>query len=216
MIQGRVDEPERARDRPGRRREDLRPTSELLRELRERGGGDRVLLEEVTAVVGGRAHGLAMVLLGLPELVPMVGLSAVLALPILLVGASMIWHGADPPLPRWVRNRSVGRARLQRALDRTAGLVRRLDRIARPRWPALAMAGRLQGTVLVAMAVVLAVPVPGVNIVAALAVVGTGLGILQRDGVVFFGAAVAAVLAAVGMAAVAVGAVEVVQHFGGG
>ncbi|TVR53294.1 MAG: exopolysaccharide biosynthesis protein [Gemmatimonadales bacterium] len=190
------------RDRQG----DTPSTGDLLKKIEEMEGEDQIPVGEITEVIGGRAHGLVLLILSLPETIPMVGLSAILAAPILILGVVLVIRGADPPVPEWVRRRSLPRKKVQGAIRRTRPVVRWLDRVVRPRWNRLATAGRLQGTICIVMALLLAIPIPGVNILAAAAVAGVGLGILQRDGLVIAMAAGAALLALLGFSAVVAGA----------
>lgn len=182
------------------------PTSELVRELRDLGEGETVTLGEIGNALKGRAYGLVLLALALPELIPMVGLSVILAAPILVIGAYMVWHGRETTLPRWVQRRSIKRSRLETAIDKSLPMLRRLDRVSRPRWHGLAGATRPQGVVCILMAVVLAVPIPGVNILAAFGVAGIGVGMLQHDGVVTALAFASSLLAAGGTVAVFSGA----------
>jgi hypothetical protein len=181
-------------------------TGELLGKIEEMEGESQMSIGEITEVIGGRAHGLVLLILSLPETIPMVGLSAILAAPILILGVVLVIRGADPPVPDWVRRRSLPREKVQGAIRRTRPVVRWLDRVVRPRWTRLATAGRLQGTICIVMALLLAIPIPGVNILAAAAVAGVGLGILQRDGLVVAMAGGAALLALLGFGAVVAGA----------
>ncbi len=190
------------RDRQG----DTPSTGDLLKKIEEMEGEDQIPVGEITEVIGGRAHGLVLLILSLPETIPMVGLSAILAAPIFILGVVLVIRGADPPVPEWVRRRSLPRKKVQGAIRRTRPVVRWLDRVVRPRWNRLATAGRLQGTICIVMALLLAIPIPGVNILAAAAVAGVGLGILQRDGLVIAMAAGAALLALLGFSAVVAGA----------
>jgi hypothetical protein len=183
-------------------------TSELVLALRNRTWGegdagrdeaatrsedpDRITLREIAAATGGRSHGLMLLLIALPETIPMVGLSLILATPVFFIGILMVRHGPSFPLPLWLGRRTLKRSLLTKTIDRTLPVIRRLDRLLKPRWTRLVEAGRLQGAVCVVMSVVLAVPFPGPNILAAFAVAGIGLGILQQDG--------RAIAAALGMA----------------
>jgi hypothetical protein len=187
------------------------PISTLLDELRNE-DGERISVEDVFERTGGRAHGLLLLVLGLPEVIPMVGLSAVLAAPIFAVGAYMLARGADPRLPGWIRRRSMSRARFRKAVDRTRSIVHKLERIGRPRLDSVARAGRIQGLACMILAAVLAVPIPGINILAAFGVVSMGFGILQRDGAFVLASLLATVIAAGGMIAVLLGAITLVDR----
>jgi len=190
-----------------------RTTSELLDEIAELEGDESISLGEIADVIGGRAHGLLLLALSLPETIPMVGLSAILAAPILVLGVVLIVRGADPPVPGWVRGRGLPRKKLKSAIERTRPVVQWLDRISRPRWDRMARAGRLQGVLCVLMALVLAIPIPGLNIVAAGSVAALGLGILQRDGAAITIAVVLGVAATAGFAAVATGTWSVLAGY---
>ena len=186
-------------------------TGDLLEKIERMEGEGRIPIGEITEVIGGRAHGIVLLILSLPETIPMVGLSAILAAPIFIIGVVLVIRGADPPVPEWVRRRSLPRKKVQNAIRRTRPVVRWLDRVVRPRWHHLASAGRLQGTICILMALLLAIPIPGLNLVAAAAVAGVGLGILQRDGLVVAMAGGLAFLALLGFGAVVSGAWELLS-----
>jgi hypothetical protein len=188
------------------RRNDTPSTGDLLEKIEEIDGESQMPIGEITEVIGGRAHGLVLLVLSLPETIPIVGFSAILAAPILILGVALVIRGADPPVPEWVLRRSFPRAKVRSAIRRTRRVVAWLDRVARPRWHRLATAGRLQGAICILMALLLAIPIPGVNILAAAAVAGVGLGILQRDGLVVAVAGGTALLALVAFGAVVAGA----------
>lgn len=65
-----------------------------------------------------------------------------------------------------------------------------------------ATGGRIPDLVGMLLAVVLAVPIPGLNIAAAFGTVGLGIGIIQRDGKLIVLAVAAAAVTSVGTAAV--------------
>ncbi|CAN5667743.1 hypothetical protein BH23GEM11_BH23GEM11_16630 [soil metagenome] len=190
-------------------------TWELLDEIQGLEGDEKLGIGEITEVIGGRAHGLILLVLSIPETIPMVGLSAILAAPIFVIGVVLVVKGANPGVPGWVQNRSLPRDKVQGAIRRLRRVVQWLDRVLRPRWSALAKAGRFQGLICVVMAILLAIPIPGINMVAAAAVAGVGLGILQRDGVVIAVAAVLAVVATVGFGFAISGASSLVMGWFG-
>jgi hypothetical protein len=181
-----------------------RPISVILTDLLAR-AGDRISLGEIAEEMGGRASGLALLVFALPETIPMIGLSLILAVPIAMIGGYMVAHGEEVSLPGWLRRRSIRRTLVEAAVDRMLPVVRWVEQRSQPRWTRLARACRLQGAVSLAMAIVLAVPMPGVNILAAFSVFGTGLGMLLRDGRIVAIAFVFAALAATGLAGVLLG-----------
>lgn len=173
------------------------PASELILGLRNRKNGEDLTIGEIADATGGRIPGLVFVIFGLPETIPMVGFSAVIAAPIFLVAARLALKAEGGWLPQWLRRKTIKRSLFRRAADRGIPWIRRLERIAKPRWPALASAHRLHGLLGMLLAIVLAVPIPGLNILSAFGVVGLGIGIIQRDGkLIALATAVTAVTAA--------------------
>lgn len=181
--------------------------SELVLELVSSSSEERITVGEIADGIRGRAHGLILFVLAIPETIPMVGLSAILGVPIFVIGGYMVVFGSDVPLPRWLRRRSIKRSALEAGIERALPVLRRLERLSRPRWHALVARERAQGIVCLLMAIVLSVPIPGVNLLAAIGVAGIGLGLLQRDGAITAAAVLSSVLALTGAVAVAAGLV---------
>jgi hypothetical protein len=182
------------------------PTAEMLAGIRSRIQGERVTFGDMASWTDGRALGLLLLLLALPETIPFIGLSAILAMPIFVIGCYMSIYGAQPVLPKWLLRRSIKSTLVLSVMDRSMPMIRRIDRISRPRLPLLASAGRLHGVVCMMMAVLLAAPVPGINILAAFSVASLGIAIVQRDGLLASSALVLASLALIAAAGVLTGA----------
>jgi hypothetical protein len=181
-------------------------TSELLTTLASRSTAERVRLGEIVEGAGLRAYGFALMLVALPEALPLpiVGITAVVALPLAVISAYMVVRGTDRPLPSWVRRRSIKRSLLQAIVAKATPLLRRVERVARPRprWQQLAQADRILGSACLVLAVVIALPIPFGNILPALCIVGIALGMLQRDGIITVGALAASIVTVAGMTTV--------------
>lgn len=158
------------------------PASELLLNLQNRKHGKYLTIGEISDAMSGRIPGVVFVVFGLPETIPMVGFSAIIATPIFLTAVWLALKGEGVFLPQWLRRKKIKSELFHRAMDRGIPLIRRLERVSKPRWPDLASAYRLHGLLGMLLAIVLAVPIPGLNILSAFAVVGLGIGIIQRDG----------------------------------
>ncbi len=161
----------------------------------------RVSVADLLAALDDRGFGLLLLVLALPNAVPgpmIPGFSVPFALGIAALGVQLALGLHRPRLPRWLRAASVSQERFRRFVERTAPLLRRVERWLRPRPSALTqgLGERLIGIVLVALSVVLALPVPFGNVPVALAIMVIALGLLEGDG-----AALAVGLAA-GIAAV--------------
>ena len=161
---------------------DERPLARMLRDLPE---GRAVTLGSLLAVVGPREHAAALLLLSLPEALPLPlpSASLILGLPLVLISAHLALFGEAGALPRRVGEQSVP-PRLLAALR--AHAARRLawsERLSRSRWQGLAQQERLLGLVCLALSVLLLLPLPFFNVPPALCLVLLAWGMVQRDGV---------------------------------
>lgn len=166
--------------------DDDAPASALMASLADTMAADRVSVGELVDVLQGRALGLLLLILALPMCVPNIpGISTIFGVLLiapavqLMRGRSSIWA------PRQVRAWTVDARGLRSGLRAGAGILRRIERLTRPRlralsrWPVSGLIG-LQTLV---MALVLILPMWGANFIPAVAVTLTGVGLLQRDGV---------------------------------
>lgn len=173
-----------------------RPTvSALLRDLVETWPSERIALGDLVEVLGARGHGILMLALTLPNLVPLYlpGLSAVTGLPVAAVAAQMAAGRRHPWLPAFLNRRSVAKADFARLVERALPWVERVERLLRPRLHPLAgaPAERLAGAVCVILALLLSLPIPLTNMLLAVPILLYAIGIVARDG-----AAIAAATAA--------------------
>ena len=162
-------------------------TSEVLTVLASQ-EGDRLTVGDIVAVLRDRAFALLVVLLGLPNCLPMPPpIPLVCGLLLLLVAVQIAAGMSAPWLPRKLLGRSIARHDVKRAVDRAVPILRRLERWSRPRMSvfesALGMRGMGVALLTLAMALIVAAPVIG-QIPLGLAVCLVGLGLVERDGVV--------------------------------
>jgi hypothetical protein len=168
-------------------RQGMARTSEILRRSIAARASDRVTVAALLATLGDRAFGLLIVLLVLPTLIPgppVPFYSLPFAAAIALIASQLARGFARPVLPGWLLRRSVGRARLDRLIERAMPAIRRFERLAhaRPsRWTTQ-QGERWIGGLGIAVALALAMPVPFGNTPPGLALLGLGLGLIERDG----------------------------------
>jgi hypothetical protein len=175
------------RDRLVRSIDNGRRVSEVLREIAETWPEERVTLGDLIDLFGDRGHGLLMLTLTLPNLVPIYlpGLSAVTGLPMAFVALQMALGVRHPWMPRFLRRRSVAVTDLRRIVERAEPWLRPVERVLRPRLHALTdgVAKRLIGALCVVLALLLSLPIPLTNIPLAAPVAVFSLGVAERDGV---------------------------------
>ncbi len=150
--------------------------------------GDRLTVGDIVAVLRDRAFALLVVLLGLPNCLPMPPpIPLVCGLLLLLVAVQIAAGMSAPWLPRRLLGRSIARQDVERAVRRAVPVLQRLERWSRPRMrvfeSALGMRGMGLALLTLAMALIVAAPIIG-QIPLGLAVCLVGLGLVERDGVV--------------------------------
>ena len=165
-------------------------TSQILLALASQ-PGERLTVREIMAVLQDRAFALLVVLLGLPNCLPMPPpIPLVCGLLLALVAIQIVFGRDVPWLPRQLMNRSVARTDVERAVGRAVPAFRRLERISRPRMTFLdtPFAMRLMGAVILILSLGLLFAPPFVGqIPLGLAVCLVGLGLVERDGLVVVG-----------------------------
>jgi hypothetical protein len=134
-----------------------------------------------------RAFALLVVLLGLPNCLPMPPpIPLVCGLLLALVAAQIAAGWSSPWLPRVLLARSIRQEDVARAVGRALPTLKRLEHWSRPRMSFLEspLALRLIGFNLLALALGLLVAAPVIGqIPLGIAVCLVGLGLVQRDGV---------------------------------
>ena len=165
-------------------------TSQILAALASQ-PGERLTVRDIMAVLQDRAFALLVVLLGLPNCLPMPPpIPLVCGLLLALVAIQIVFGRPTPWLPRALLNRSIAQTDVERAVGRAMPAFRRLERVSRPRMTFLEtpIAMRMMGAVILLMAIGLLFAPPFVGqIPLGLAVCLVGLGLVERDGLVVLG-----------------------------
>ncbi len=165
-------------------------TSQILLALASQ-PGERLTVRDIMGVLQDRAFALLIVLLGLPNCLPMPPpIPLVCGLLLALVAVQIVFGREVPWLPGQLLNRSLARTDVERAVGRAMPTFRRLERFSRPRMTFLEtpLAMRLMGAILLVMALGLLFAPPFVGqIPLGLAVCLIGLGLVERDGLVVLG-----------------------------
>lgn len=151
-------------------------------------GPNGFTLDELHSRLAERTWFLLLLVLPLPFIspIPVPGLSTPFGIALAAIGVGLIF-GRAPHLPRWVRALRCPPGFVARVIAATARQVARLRALVRPRWSWLV--GRpwtrvLGGLVIVASGILLALPlpIPFSNALPAYAILMTGIGLAQHDG----------------------------------
>ncbi|WP_342361621.1 exopolysaccharide biosynthesis protein [Terrarubrum flagellatum] len=165
-------------------------------------------LRAVLDALGERAFALAMLLLALPNCIPMVPpVPLVCGLLIAVLAAQMMAGLRTPWLPRALLDFSVNRAEAARVVDKARPFISRLEKVLDRRVLVLTVSPGLRlvaaALLLFAIALLVAAPIVG-QIPLGIAIALTGVGITERDGVVVIaGLAVGAIGVAISIGFIA-------------
>jgi hypothetical protein len=173
------------------------PLSKRLEQIVHDAGPDRLSFSELAVQLHSRAWGGLLFIFAAINVLPLPpGTSAFFALPILIVSAQMAFGRSSPWFPARIDRRGVKKQELERLISKMGWLEARVERIFKPRLPALTAptATRLIGVVCFLLALVAAIPVPLFHVAPAAAILLFGLALIYRDGALVIVAAVAAVL----------------------
>jgi hypothetical protein len=176
------------------------PLSQRLSEIVAGTGPDRLPFSELAARLQSSAWGGLLFIFAAINVLPLPpGTSSFFALPLLLVSAQMLFGRASPWFPARLERRGVTKAELQRLIGKMGWFESRVERIFKPRLPALTgpMAARVIGLVCFLLALLAAIPIPLFHVAPAAAIVLFGLALIYSDGALVIAAAVAAVLSLV-------------------
>jgi hypothetical protein len=146
----------------------------------------------MVAILRDRAFALLVVLLALPNCLPMPPpIPLVCGFLLAFVALQIVLGRSTPWLPRVLLRRSVPRAEIERAVNRAVPVLRRLERYSRPRMSVFesGLAFRVMGVLLLLLSIgiVFALPPLVGQIPLGVAVCLVGLGLVERDGLVVLG-----------------------------
>lgn len=148
---------------------------------------ERVTIGAVITMLQDRAFGILLLVFGLPNLfpTPIPGLSTVLAVPLVLIAAQLLWRPQRLWFPRWLEGRSLPSWPLKTFIRHAAPWLRRAEALLTPRLAAVAspLGERLAAILCVILAIAIALPIPFGNILPAIGISLIALGLFERDGV---------------------------------
>jgi len=156
--------------------------------------GERISVDAIMAALRDRAYALLVVLLGLPNCLPMPPpIPLVCGFVLAFIGIQMLAGRAVPWLPKALLRKSIGKPELSRAVSRALPVLIRLERFSRPRLTMLGgtLAIFLLGLLILVLAMGLIVAAPFIGqIPLGIAVCLVGLGLVERDGLFIIAGAV--------------------------
>ena len=132
------------------------------------------------------AFGMLLFVAVLPAFLPLPGVAGAISGPlVMLIGAQLMVGLRKPWLPRFIAQRGPQRKSMQRFRDVMAPWLRRLEKLVRPRLPAVLehpVASAFTGVLLVLLGLLLALPIPFTNYVFGVLMLLFVFALLERDG----------------------------------
>lgn len=159
----------------------------MLRGLVDGLDAPTVTLGAIADRLGARAFGFVILIAALPMIIPSVpGLSTVFGLLILATALQIAVGRRRIRLPARLRRYGLSSAKVRTVVTKALPAIGRIERVVRARWMPLTRGTVLNavGGLMVVLAVVMALPIPGANPPPAIACALMAIGILERDGVV--------------------------------
>lgn len=159
--------------------------STVLRTLSAHAGPTISFREMITAL-GSRAHGMALLIFILPEVVPLPvpSIGAILGIPLILIAGHLMLFGEKAGFPERLMKVRIPVSALRGVTRYVAPVLDRFEDMSRPRWLGLAQRERLAGAVCLYLALILFLPIPFFNFPPSICLGMIAFGIVVRDGMV--------------------------------
>ena len=161
--------------------------SYILKQLRASiGEGASVTVGGMLKLFGVRGFAVLLMVLALFNVVIFMipGISFLFGLPMVILAMQMVFGVPTPIFPAFVRERVIQRSVLHKGLTFGIHYAEKIEPYIKPRFLALTgpVALRLHSVLALALSVMVAVPVPFLNIPPSLGIIALSIGVMQRDG----------------------------------
>lgn len=163
----------------------------LSRRLVRAAGGpaaiERMSVRELMDTLGDRSFGWCLIVFALLNLIPLpIGANMITSLPLILVTAQMALGMERVRLPEIVMRRTFKRRSFQKLVLRLGPLMRPIERMTGLRLPMMfsTTQERLLGVFLLVVSLVLFLPVPVATWLLAISLLISGVGLVERDGLI--------------------------------
>jgi len=163
--------------------------SKELRVIMENNPGDKIIISSVLQGLDYRSHGIVVMLLSLPFVIPMpiMGLSTLFG-SVMMISALSIMSGLNPWIPRRWREKSVPRETMTNLISKSEKVALKVERFVKPRFLFFSKSWfwvRVHGLMILIAAGILALPSPpGGNVLPGAATFVLAMGLIEEDGLV--------------------------------
>ncbi|HEY4093070.1 MAG TPA: exopolysaccharide biosynthesis protein [Luteibacter sp.] len=161
-------------------------TAALLRAAAMATPGERITVEQLLEPLKRRAFGFLLLLLAIPNFIPVpLGIGGVMGVLVVALGLEVLLGLEHPWIPGFLKRRTMSREGLLRFLDRISPIIRRLEKVCKPRIQALTRRPFtfVSGAIMVLIGILLALPIPFTNYLFGGMLIAFAFALVERDGV---------------------------------
>ncbi|WP_339948218.1 exopolysaccharide biosynthesis protein [uncultured Albimonas sp.] len=162
----------------------------LLRAVNVRRGAQKITVGEILEALGERSFGWTMLLFAIVNMLPLpIGSTLLTAIPLIILSLQLTLGRRSVALPRRVMALQVSRQAFRRGVHRLRPVMRAVERVLKPRFPAPFAPGRerLLGALLLLISVTLFLPIPLSAWGPAISLLICAFGLIEQDGLVLLG-----------------------------
>ena len=163
-----------------------RTTSAILSEIAHE-KQPSLSIRELSDQLGDRGFGLILLLLALPNTIPLPipGVSTLTSIPMMFFAAQLCLGRQKLWLPEWMGKREISMATFQPFIHKALPWLLRLEKFVKPRLDAITSRTfeQIAGVLIMVMACLLILPIPLGNLPPGLAITILALAITEQDGV---------------------------------
>lgn len=188
-------------------------TSALLKRVLDELTDDSIRVGSLLYKLRKRSFGGVFLLLATLSLLP--GISIIAGFMMIIPALQMIIGYRAPLLPRFLRERRISVAQIQKLGNKAIPWVEKIERYIKPRCLGLTSPVMLilVGITIMMLAVVITIPLPLSNLAPAITVICLAFGLLERDGLLIFIGLIFGTIALIIGILITYVAVESVSHF---
>ena len=162
--------------------------SDLLRQMRDTAAREDVItVGNILQLCGVRGFAFLLLALALLNIVIFMVpfISILFGLPMVILSAQLVLGLRAPIFPDAIRHRTIKREPFIAGIDRAIRAVEALERFIKPRFTFISdpKFTRIHGLAALIMSIMVALPIPVVNVPPSIGLVMLALGILTRDGI---------------------------------
>ncbi len=191
--------------------------SSALLSLEKLDESERISLHAIAERLGHRSIGSVLLFLALPMVLPIPapGISVIFGIPLIVISAELMLGRETLWLPARLRRRTLSRANLETYVRRTLPLVRKIERMVRPRFmgSTRGLSLRIVGAMCLVLAIIITLPVPLGHLVPGAAISVMALGLIEGDGLMLALGMMVGAAALLVVTLAALGITAMVQNF---